>query len=247
LNTFQKLPRLGLIEGRMQFVINQCRGQRVLHIGCVDTGVLRERFERGELLHQKLNAVARDLWGSDINEDGLRFLKDRGYTQLALADASFIGENPDLQTQIFDIIVATELMEHLSNPGMFLDSLKQLMEPDQTHLIVSVPNAFRLRSLVYLLRRIEYVHPDHNYWYSSYTIMNLLKKHGYQVIETHMYMAGKMSLTSFNSLRTNLLHPLNLIGQIVRIPVTFLTRLFLRLFPYFADGVIVIAIFPDTR
>ena len=185
LNWETKLPRARLVQGRQQSVVERCRGKRVLHLGCVDAGLLEERFEAGQLMHQKLAAVASDLWGVDVDADGIDFLRSRGFDQLVVADAA--GPVPALDGRTFDVIVASEVLEHLLNPGLFLDAVRGWMTPGETELIVTGPNAFRIDTLLSLLRGVEKVHPDHNYWFSYRTATNVLEKSGLEVTDVIMY------------------------------------------------------------
>ncbi|MEZ4677707.1 MAG: hypothetical protein R2932_26175 [Caldilineaceae bacterium] len=57
-----------------------------------------------------------------------------------------------------------------------------------------MPNAFRISTLLKLLRGIEYVHPDHNYWFSYLTITNLVKKNGLTIDEVLTYTFQKYKL-----------------------------------------------------
>jgi len=127
------------------------------------------------------------LWGTDLDSRGVAFLAERGFSQLVACDAERIDEATELSGRTYDVIVATELLEHLSNPGLFLDSVGQLMMPGLTNLVVSVPNAFRLPSLLHMLRRVEYVHPDHVRWYSYVTLLHLLDRHGYEIRDLVVY------------------------------------------------------------
>jgi hypothetical protein len=47
-----------------------CRGQRVVDIGCVDSGSLEERASSGELMHQGIAGVAKAM-GADIDLQGI--------------------------------------------------------------------------------------------------------------------------------------------------------------------------------
>ena len=187
MNPYLKLPPTQLLHGRFDFLINISRGKRVLHLGCVDTGLLEERFQRGELLHQKLQTVATDLWGVDLNQEGIEFLQRKGFAQLYTADVSALHEIEALRGQEFDLILAGEIVEHLLNPGLFFNSVAKLMKPGHTRLVVTVPCAFRVSSWLWLLRDVEFVHPDHNYWFSYLTLRNLLVKTGYTLETMHVY------------------------------------------------------------
>jgi predicted TPR repeat methyltransferase len=186
-----------MLRGRQDFVLNACRGKRVLHLGCVDSGLTVERFQRGELMHQKLDQVAGELWGVDVDAEGIAFLRDHGFEHLLIADISSSDTResqaePDatmslLQAQAFDVILATEVLEHLPNPANFLAAVQRLMTSGRTQFIVTVPNAFRVDTLLWMWRNVEYVHPDHNYWFSYATITALLRKAGFTVEEVYPY------------------------------------------------------------
>lgn len=180
-----QLPDVEIVYGRQESVCERSRGRRVLHIGCVDAGLLKDRFDEGVLMHQKLAAVASDIWGVDVDEAGIEFLRSRGFNQLITADVT--GPIPGLEGRKFDLIVASEVIEHLQNPGLFLAAVQAWMEPGVTELIVTVPNAFRVDTLLSLFRRTEKVHPDHNYWFSYRTATNVLAKAGYEIAEVQVY------------------------------------------------------------
>lgn len=67
------LPKANLIRGRHPFIVDYCIGKKVLHIGCVDAGLMEERYKQNELLHQKLDKVASLLYGIDIDAGGSVF------------------------------------------------------------------------------------------------------------------------------------------------------------------------------
>lgn len=184
---YHQLPDVPLVEGRVNFILDRCRGKRVLHLGCVDAGLLAERYARGELVHQKLAAVSADLWGVDVDTEGIAFLQEQGFRQLFVGDVCDLATFTRLGEACFDVILASEVVEHLLNPGLFFDAVKTVMTPDQTMLIVTVPNAFRISTLLWLRHGVEYVHPDHNYWFSCYTATNLLRKCGFSVDSVFMY------------------------------------------------------------
>jgi Methyltransferase domain len=175
------LPKVPLLHGRFDFVLSTCQGKSVLHLGCVDAGLYDQRYQQQDLLHAKLNGVARELWGVDIDTEGLSYLQKHGFDHLIQADVCMIDQVKELQGKNFEVILATELIEHLLNPGLFLEAVKKLMVPKETRLIITVPNAFRIKTLLGMLDGIEIVHPDHNYWFSYLTVKNIVEKSGYQV------------------------------------------------------------------
>jgi len=187
LNPFIKLPVVPIVLGRQDIILERCRGKRVLHLGCVDAGYMHDRFSRGILMHQRLAKVTSDLYGVDVDEPGISFLSDHGFTQLIVGDVCRLDQIPEIRRTVFDVIVAGEVVEHLQNPGMFFESVKTIMQPNRTELIVTVPNAFRFTTLQYLLKGIEYIHPDHNYWFSYQTISNLFTKSQFTITDIAVY------------------------------------------------------------
>lgn len=188
MNPYIRLPKARVVDGRQGIILQKCVGRKVLHLGCVDAGLLPERFPRGELMHQRLSTVASDLWGVDIDADGISFLRRHGFDKVIVGDVNqFDSIAAALEGRTFDIVVASEIIEHLLNPGLFLNSLGRSTIGQQAELIVTLPNAFRIDTLLWLLRGVEYVHPDHNYWFSYHTGTNLLQKNGYEIQELYVY------------------------------------------------------------
>jgi 2-polyprenyl-3-methyl-5-hydroxy-6-metoxy-1,4-benzoquinol methylase len=182
-----RLPDTTLVHARHPFIVERCRGKSVLHIGCVDAGLLEQRFAHGELLHQKLLRVAPCVIGTDIDAEGIRFLRQHGIEDVHLVDVS--DENAELPfaDRRFDVIVLSEVIEHVLDPGRMLKRLMHLMQPETTQLLVTVPNAFTVNNLLHMARGVEYVHPDHNYYFSRATLRNLLLKSGLRIAEELLY------------------------------------------------------------
>lgn len=187
MNPYIKLPKVPLVIGRQNAILARCKNKEVLHLGCVDEGHLYERFERGELMHQRLASVSKDLWGVDLDEKGIEYLRRQGFGNLLVGDVCALERLQTLQNRFFDVIVASEVLEHLQNPGFFLEGVKRFMIPRETELIVTIPNAFRIDNLLWLFRGVEYVHPDHHYWFSYYTARRLLEKNGFDVKSVMVY------------------------------------------------------------
>lgn len=181
-----RVPRVKTVIGRMDFVIERCKRKRVLHLGCVDEGLTEERIKSGNLLHIRLMDVAKEVWGVDISVEGIELLRKHGMDNLVVGDIEHIDQIEELKRQKFDIILATEVLEHLNNPGLFLTTCKKLFSTN-TAMIITVPNGLCLTGLGYTLRGYEFVHPDHNYWFSYKTFDTLLEKNGYQIDEMLVY------------------------------------------------------------
>lgn len=181
-----RMPKVKTVIGRMDFVLESCKDKKVLHLGCVDEGLTEERIKDRNFLHFKLMDVAEEVWGIDISEQGITLLKSFGVDNLIVADIERVDEIEELKKHKFDIILLAEVLEHLNNPGMCLQGLQKLFAKD-TVMIVTVPNGLRFTGLNHQIRGFEFVHPDHNYWFSYKTLKTLMEKNGYHIDELLVY------------------------------------------------------------
>lgn len=185
--TLTVLPRVPIERNRFTALERRSTGRDVLHVGCADVGLLEERLESGQLLHLRLGRVARSLAGIDVDKDAIELLRSKGIANLFVADVCETGWGVQLRDTPTDLILVSEVIEHLSNPGFFLDQLAEFALARSAEAIFTVPSPFGLEVLRRLLRNTEFVHPDHNYWFSYHTILTLLSKHGWNATEIATY------------------------------------------------------------
>jgi len=165
---------------RKDILIPLIKGKSVLHVGAAGTDLDSAMIKSDRWLHGILAAHARSVLALDINEEACRLMMDNGYAAVcANAEEFSRGET-------FDVIVAAEILEHLSNPGRALNCFRRHLKADG-RLFVSVPNVncFTNQLRKQLLGR-ELVHPQHVCWYSETTLLCLLRRHGFTV-ERHHY------------------------------------------------------------
>jgi SAM-dependent methyltransferase len=178
---------------RIEHLKKASRGKKVLHLGCTDWPYTNEAIEAGTQLHFALAGIAGELWGFDADQEGLDYFKTKGFENLYRADLEELDEL-DLN-ETFDVIIAGEMIEHLSNPGLFLRGIKRFMRPD-TKLIITTINAYcGMRFFYYGLRgrggRAEPVHPDHVYYFSYSTLRHLLERENFKETDFFFYDIGK--------------------------------------------------------
>jgi SAM-dependent methyltransferase len=80
----------------------------------------------------------------------------------------------------FDTIVAGELLEHLSNPGMFLQRAKEHLVPGGK-LILTTPYAFALVHFLYALYHFPHTcsNREHTSWFCVETLLRLARLNGF--------------------------------------------------------------------
>jgi SAM-dependent methyltransferase len=169
---FLEISRLDLVASRHQ------GNMRILHMGCVDSGLLYERMKKKDLFHLKLieRFGQKLVYGIDYDKEGIAFLRKAGVDNLFFGDATRI----DLEGR-FDIVFAGEIIEHVPNPGQLLDNIKHLLI-DGGELIITTPNAYFYWSFLFHVFGYESIHPDHNCVFSATSLQTLLRKRGYHTI-----------------------------------------------------------------
>ncbi len=180
------------IVQRVEYIKNICRGKKVLHLGCTNYPYTDSSLKNDDLLHLKLREIADQLYGFDFDQRGLDILAALEIGNLYRADLEHL-ENLELD-QTFDVIVAGEIIEHLSNPGLFLRGIKRFMNP-HTKLLITTINAYGgLRFAQYALRGkggiSEPVHPDHISYYSYSTLNLVIKREDLRVEKFLFYDIG---------------------------------------------------------
>ncbi|OIP27500.1 hypothetical protein AUK22_05520 [bacterium CG2_30_54_10] len=178
-----KLPRIGWCD-RKEFILSRSAGKKVLHLGCADWPYTEERLRSGALLHLALRRVAPQTTGLDVQPVGIELLRRAGIPDVHLGDAQ--KSLLELFPCPFEVLVAGEVLEHLPNPGVFLQSLAGVCSEDSS-LLITVPNFACLKRFPRLLWRIELVHPDHVSYYSYSTLNRLLELTGFRIIEWMAY------------------------------------------------------------
>lgn len=166
------------MKRRNEWVLSHiCGDDRVLNVGCVGG---RPPFGHLKWLHGLIRKKAGYVVGVDNDKEGIRRLQKHGIN-VAYADAQEFALNSDK----FDVIVAGELIEHLSNPGLFLDCSKENLEPDGK-LILTTPNARHLGIAFSDRRSFEHIQ-----LYSPSVLTGLLKRHEFKVIEVQFLYDDK--------------------------------------------------------
>tara|TARA_B110000908_G_C10209131_1_gene429284 strand:- start:712 stop:1386 length:675 start_codon:yes stop_codon:yes gene_type:complete len=171
---------------RLNQILEACKDKSVLHLGCTNSPYTLNSIKEGTILHSKIELVAKELYGIDLDPEGVQIMLKAGFKNIAVANLE--EKNNPFKEKDYDVIVAGEIIEHLSNPGQFLDNIKPLLSKPNAKLIITTVNAFyALRIFTGLFSGNESVHPDHVSYYSKRTLTRLLDMHGYKTEEFSYY------------------------------------------------------------
>ncbi|HMH48326.1 MAG TPA: methyltransferase domain-containing protein, partial [Solirubrobacteraceae bacterium] len=183
--------RMDLVSNRVDFIIARCaeviraRGQ-VAHLGCSDSPFTDHRLANGNLLHTHLLAIG-PVVGFDIDTRALETLAHR------FPEAEFIATGigevvPAEHRQRYKLVIAGEVLEHVSDAGQFLQGCRALLQFDG-RLLVTVPNACSPKIGVRALVGRETVHPDHHVYYGPRTLRRALFDAGLETSYLASYLA----------------------------------------------------------
>ncbi len=112
----------------------------------------------------------------EISDEGCEFLRSKGLNV-------FCGDIKDYKTnKKYDLIIATEVVEHVDNPELFIKSIKSLLSSKGV-LFISTGNTSSLVKKIQGKRWRFYEFPFHISFFNRINFLKLLEKNGMRVRE----------------------------------------------------------------
>lgn len=166
-NYFVQRVKIKSVPNRIEYFKKICTNKKVLHFGCTDWPI----FHPKRNLHIELSKFTDLIHGFDIDIDGIKNLRQY-VNQDYFSD---FAEIPDFH---YDVCLIPETIEHVDNVKLFLQNVSGI---NADTFVITAPNCFSKENIsrnVYGKEQfIEVVHPDHNCWYSPYTLKNQIEKY----------------------------------------------------------------------
>lgn len=178
---------------RMAYLVELCRGKKVIHLGCADhLELISSKRKNNMWLHDLLTNASEQCIGFDINKKAVEYInRDLGINNVFYED---IIKNPSnrMYNSEWDIMVMGEILEHVDNPVEFLSTIKKLYKGYLKRLAITIPNALRLENYIFSQKGYECINSDHRYWFTPYTISKVIHEAGLEVEEILMTTGYKI-------------------------------------------------------
>jgi len=163
-------------KNRLELLIPMIEGKKVLHVGFVDWPVTNPNNN----LHLTIAPYCQRLDGVDINADKADLLKVSN------------GKNYSSWDNIpndYDVILIPEVIEHIGNVKDFLE----LVSTKLGIVIITAPDATLIQHHFEYVDGVllEGVHPDHNCYYSPYTLKTTIEKYSNRKVNEMYWVQGQ--------------------------------------------------------
>jgi len=153
-------------------------------------------------VHRLLLNSAKQVFGLDVEFDASEVAKLPHPERYKKGTAE--GFDFDVK---FDVILAADLIEHLSNPGSFLDSCGRNVK-DGGRLIITTPNCFNLFNIASKMTKTEPImNKDETCYFNHRALRQLLQKNGWKVTNAdYLYSLGVPFRESYRKKFLNVLY-----------------------------------------
>jgi len=160
---------------RSNLLLAFVKGPNVLDVGCA--GHVPEPDSPGWVHGALRKLFPKTVTGIDINRENIEKLEKLGYNSLYVMNAEEFELN-----QRFDTIVAGELIEHLANPGRFLQQCHKHLNSDG-RIVLTTPHPFSLLYSMYAFLKFPRTcqNLEHTCWFCPQTLDSLAARCGFKI------------------------------------------------------------------
>jgi 2-polyprenyl-3-methyl-5-hydroxy-6-metoxy-1,4-benzoquinol methylase len=180
-----------VLKDVFEYILQEAKAKTVLNVGAVGgvEGYLPHRQETW--LHHRLSQVAGELIGIDIDQESIAYAAEHGVHVLH-ADC----ESMQLEKR-FDLIIMSDVIEHLNAPGRALKTLIEHLNPGGK-LFITTPNPthYGLIGRALLGGKLN-IYYDHVMLFMPEHIQALCNRFGYHLSE--VYFFGHVDQRSMSS------------------------------------------------
>ena len=167
-------------SNRLDFLIPLVKNKKVLHIGFVDWPIT----DVNASLHLVLAQHCKIIDGFDVNSDHAENLR--------VPNGDIFYSWSDIPDD-YDIILVPEVIEHVDSLSSFLNQISS----KKGTIIITAPDAFLLQKRTEYTNGdfVEIVHPDHNCYFTPFTLKNCIEKYTNRSV-TSLYWIHSQSVAA---------------------------------------------------
>lgn len=164
---------------KVEFIKTACKDKDVLDLGCIRHSA-EFALNDPNWLHTHLQKVSKSIVGIDYLDAEVKKLRAEGYF-IFTADVT----QPLPFAQSFDVIVAGDLIEHLTNFDGFFQNVNRLLKDDGV-LIITTPNPFYSEEFFYTVFKNKiFVNPEHTCWVDLQCMNQLISRFSLRIDELY--------------------------------------------------------------
>ncbi|MBK7377413.1 MAG: class I SAM-dependent methyltransferase [Ignavibacteriales bacterium] len=141
---------------------------RIADIGCGSGAVLHRL--KDELGFTKTN-------GFDLNNSNIDFARRFRNIEIENVDVYDMGGE-----QLYDIVITTENIEHVSDPQKYLKQIQKIIKPGG-YLLLTTPHNDKLATKLMGLSGDHFCAPNHQNYFNSINLTNLLNQYKFSVLK----------------------------------------------------------------
>jgi 2-polyprenyl-3-methyl-5-hydroxy-6-metoxy-1,4-benzoquinol methylase len=172
-----------LINSYVEEISKRIKGKRVLDVGCcasTSKNLLKRHF-----VYKK---AAGEIVGVDYNKVLIQEAKERFNYNIEYCDLTNRTDVENIVNKFgkFDIVICTDVIEHIGNLTNFLENLKLFLNKSGV-IHITTPNMRSSRWLNMFINGKIKINKDHVCWFDVFTLSNLLKRSGLKINEEIYY------------------------------------------------------------
>jgi len=162
-------------------ILDMACGKQVLNVGAAGNATYYREHGTDEWFHARLAQTANVLMGLDLDGDEIQVAAGLGYDiHMGNCETTNLGA-------VFDLIVLADVLEHVDSPAQALANMMSHLRPGGK-IVLTTPNATFFGNVINaLLRRGPHIYWDHMNLYVPENIQALCDRHGWTLVQTHLY------------------------------------------------------------
>lgn len=162
---FNKIKRAEKSE-KASKIFELCKNKVVLDVGCVGQDF---SHDNPNWLHRLIKNICLEIDGVDIEVEGIKILKNKGFSVFSVEEMKASGKK-------YDIVLMSDVIEHVNDPVSFLTFYSNYLLENGI-IIITTPNAHGVRNFTNILLRNNYsINPEHTFWLCPKTLTEIVER-----------------------------------------------------------------------